>query len=168
MLKTTVIAGLTTICMIQAMVHAQNGKSADSLFMVKSYLQQIQKTVENKQLTTANRISQLNALIQQGSWYQEVLARTIASTLQNNSQEQNNLIQQYRFIIQSAILYKTDLRSNNNHPGSNSNEEVRYLKQHIPPLIHKINQNAGYLKQKRVSFISLLRSDFPDALIFSS
>lgn len=154
--------------MIPVMVYTQNGKSADSLFMVKSYLQQIQQTAENKQLTTENCINQLNVLIQQGSWYQEVLSRNTGPALQNNSQEQNNLIQQYRFIIQSAILYKTDLRNNSNQPGSNSNEEVRYLKQHIPPLIHKINQYAGYLKQKRVSFISLLRSDFPDALIFSS
>lgn len=143
------MAGLLAVFIAPVKASAQNRINVDSLLMVKNYLLQIQHTVESKQLKASVQINRLDSLIHKGSWQQEVLTRNLPAVLHNNSQEQNNLLQDYRFIVQSAILYKTDLRNNNNKPNGSTTEEMRYMKQHIPPLVSKIAHYCSHVHTAR-------------------
>lgn len=133
------------ICSSCIAAKAQNS-SIDSLFLVKNYLLTLRHTVENKQLSNTIKVQQLDSMAKEASGYQVVL-NTHLQKIRYSDTALSSMLQQYRLIIQSAILLKTDLRQNGYQNTAGSLAEIYYLHQHIPAFVHRIYQAAAIQNQ---------------------
>lgn len=134
------------ICSSYIVTKAQNSSSIDSLFLVKNYLLTLQHTVENKQLSNTIKVQQLDSLVKKASGYQVVL-NTHLQKIHYTDTAISSMLQQYRLIIQSAILLKTDLRQNGYQNTAGSSAEIYYLYRHIPAFVHRIYQATAIQDQ---------------------
>lgn len=132
---------------------AQN-KKVDSLLIVKDYLLQIQSAIPADSNKVKQKIIQLQGLVRQGSFQQEVLERQITALKGNNAEDLKEIVQKFRFIVQSAALLRTDLQQTA-FSSASVQQEIRYLHKHIPPLAHQIHAIARSAKDNKMAYTSL-------------
>lgn len=116
---------------------AQQQKHIDSLLMVKDYLLTLQQVVSDRETTLRKKVEQVDSLLKKGVYY-ETLFKTHLIPIVTPYQESERLLQSFRFIVQSAILFKTDVKQQGYKPGKSSAAEVLYLNKNIPPLVDSI------------------------------
>jgi len=116
---------------ISIQLYAQSSKNIDSLFLVNDYLQEI-KTVVNSKDDNDKKIKELDNLIRIATRQKSVFSRNIKLVVKNQK-TQDELGVSINFILQSLVLYETDIKSS-----SKSASERKYLNQNIPPLIDNI------------------------------
>lgn len=116
---------------------AQQQKHVDSLFMVEEYLLLLQRVVSDRGTTQRKKVEQVDNLLKKGVYY-ESLFKTHLAPIVPAYQERERLQQSFRFIIQSAILFKTDMKQQGYKPGKSSRGEVLYMNKNIPPLVDSI------------------------------
>jgi len=116
--------------LISFQANSQTSKVVDSLFLVKSYLLEIRTTVNSKE--KPQQLEKLDRLIKSATTQKDFFNRNIIKIL-DNKQEMAKLKSSLNFILQSLVLYKSDI-SNDNDGFS----EKKYLNQNIPPLVDKI------------------------------
>lgn len=114
-------------------VNAQTAKGIDSLFLVKNYLLDVQTIINAKQLEN-QKIEKLDSFIRSATKQKAIFGRNINSIVQNN-QEAEEMKTSLNFILQSMVVYKTDIK--NNQP-KQARTEILYLNKNIPILINKI------------------------------
>src|SRR5690606_5734051 len=105
-------------------------KTTDSLLLVKTYLTELKKTATSKQSKKA-KLLKLEPLLRDGIRQRGILNRNIKRT--KNPNETEELVRLFNFILQSAILYKSDIK--NNYSGA---AEISYLKMNIPVFLQKM------------------------------
>jgi len=123
---------------------SQSSKPADSLFLVKNYLLEIQNTVNSKE-SPKQKIGKLNALIKLVTTQKAVFNRNITKVVKNND-EAKTLKSSLNFILQSMVLHKSDLRVAPKPCGTN---EAAYLNKNIPVLVDKIYFYCNQSKEIR-------------------
>lgn len=116
--------------LISFQANSQTSKVVDSLFLVKSYLLEIRTTVNSKE--KPQQLQKLDRLIKSATTQKDFFNRNIIKIV-DNKQEMAKLKSSLNFILQSLVLYKSDI-SNDNDGFS----EKKYLNQNIPPLVDKI------------------------------
>lgn len=112
-------------------------KKADSLLMVKDYLLLIKSAIPADSSQVKQKVTQLQQLVRQGSFQQGVMERQIRSMQGSHAQTLKDMVQQFRFIVQSAALLRSDLLQAGFSSGS-AQEEMRYLHRHIPALVDQL------------------------------
>ncbi|WP_162796137.1 hypothetical protein [Pedobacter nanyangensis] len=117
--------------LVSLQTNAQISKGMDSIFLVKDYLLHIQKAV-NTQQPEKEKIAKLDSLIRLATEQKAVFGRNLSPILKNE-QEAREMKTSLNFILQSMVLYRSDLQSNNK-----SQSEILYLNKNIPILINKI------------------------------
>lgn len=117
-------------------------KKADSLQMVKDYLLQIKSAVPKDSSQVKQSVAKLRQLVRQGGFQQQVMERQIRSIQGQDAETLKDMVQQFRFIVQSAALLRSDLEQAA-FSNKSVQEEIRYLHKHIPPLVHQLNVFAG-------------------------
>lgn len=123
-------------------VNAQTAKGTDSLIMVKNYLLNIQKTVNAKQ-PEKQKVTKLDSLIRSATKQKAIFERNLNSVVQNK-QEAAEMKTSLNFILQSMVLYKTDIK--NSQPKS-ARTEMLYLNKNISILNNKITYYCKSAKQ---------------------
>ncbi|MCJ8210406.1 hypothetical protein MUY27_11860 [Mucilaginibacter sp. RS28] len=131
----------TTLCYSQANTHT------DSLFATKNYLQAITSTI-NQVKDPKQRVGKLDSLIRLGTEQKAIFERNMKVLLKENDQEYKMVSRSFNFILQSVILYKTDMKENNYRSNQSTKTELVYLNKNIPPLIDKIYRYCS-VAQKR-------------------
>lgn len=126
-------------------VFGQISKNTDSLFMVKNYLLDIQNTVNSKE-NPKQKTEKLTAFIRSAAKQKAVFGRNIHSVAPNN-QEAEEMKTSLNFVLQSMVLYKSDLKEKPAKPcGTN---EAAYLNKNITILVNKINHYSESVKRKQ-------------------
>ncbi len=125
---------------------SQTLKNVDSLMAVKNYLLTIKEVVNSKNLTMKHKITKLDSLIKIGNLQESRFKKYLSREI--NDKETENLLSQFHFIVQSAAIYKSDVKQAGFVIKANSLGEIKYMNQHIPPLVDKINYYAKWSKQK--------------------
>lgn len=121
--------------------YAQTSKSIDSLFMVKSYLLVIQETVNAKK-SEKQKIAKLDSLIRLATSHKRIFDRNL-NDIVKYEREAKEMKTSLNFILQSMVLYKTDLKSSGKSPS-----EILYLNKNIPILVNKIYHYGKFAKQR--------------------
>lgn len=102
---------------------AQTTQPKDSLLLANTYLLDIQRSLSKKQ-GRQQKIVMLDSLINKGKALDKVFHRSQLSHLSRS----------FQFILQSLVLYKSDLKTARDSP-----MERQYLDENIPSLIKQIN-----------------------------
>lgn len=110
---------------------ARDSPNSDSLLLVKNYLLDIQRVI-NEKVTEQERLGALDSLLQRASVQKTRLEYNL-NLIVKNGQIAGEMTAVFNFIIQSLILYKTDLRNK-----SENTSEMEYLNHNIPILVDKI------------------------------
>lgn len=105
-------------------------KSKDSLVLVKEYLYELKSTVNSSKFKKS-KILKMERLIRTGITQREIFERNIKRT--KSKEEAEEMIRTFNFILQSAILYKNDIKKN-----YSGYSEVKYLNTNIPVLLQKM------------------------------
>jgi hypothetical protein len=115
---------------------AQTKAQADSLNVVKEYVLNLQSTVNSTTLGGEEKVRALTTLLETGTKTGKTLKKNLGAFVMGD--EYKNIAGLYGFIVQSAILYKTDLKSNNYKEGESAKVEAQYLNGHVPSFCHKL------------------------------
>lgn len=129
---------LIIVCLLLANAGMSQQKGTDSLLLVRSYLLKIKSAIPSKSSEVNQKMQLMQTLIRDGSRQQSVLERQLKGKLPGNTNLQHELMQQFKFVIQSAAILRSDLKT---IPLNNSSvqNEVSYLNKHLPPLADKLN-----------------------------
>lgn len=121
---------LVALTVITAKAQTQN--NADSLLVVKNYIEEIQTTVNSK-LKPKEKVAVMDSLIHLGSPYQHVLEKHLAAFA--TAKETEDIITSYKFIVGSLIMYKTDIKEGGyEEPATKPNEDINYINTRVPEL----------------------------------
>lgn len=110
---------------------AQDSPNSDSLLLVKNYLLDIQRVI-NEKVTEQERLGALDSLLQRASVQKTRLEYNL-NLIVKNGQVAGEMTAAFNFIIQSLILYKTDLRNK-----AENTSEMEYLNHNIPIGIYEL------------------------------
>jgi hypothetical protein len=140
------------VCLLMVLMtsscFSQSYKPVDSLFIVKDYLIEIKNSMPNKgSVTILEEVKKLEALIRQGTKQKIVFENQLNIILKNDSKEKESLLQKFNYILQSAILLKTDLKQNNYLYNESSLKEAQYLYKNSAVLIDKIYYHCNRFKE---------------------
>lgn len=119
---------------------AQSASRADSLWVVENYLTSIQHTINNPKLTEKQRIIHLDSLTRLATGYKQLFAAELKKFV-SDDRECENLNRSLNYILQSMVLYKSDIKNNNYKRSKSSNTELAYLNNNIPRLISSISKS---------------------------
>ncbi len=114
---------------ISTQLQAQT-KNTDSLLPVKKYLFELKQTVNSGKMKKSKMIK-LERLIRTGMTQREIFTRNIKRM--KNKEEAEEMIKMFNFILQSAILYKSDVKKN-----YSGYSEGTFLNTNIPLLMQKM------------------------------
>ncbi|MBP7555650.1 MAG: hypothetical protein KA821_05275 [Chitinophagaceae bacterium] len=118
---------------------AQSAGGADSLWVVKNYLMSIQQTINNTKFTEKQRIVQLDSLTRLSTGYKQLFAAELKKVVPDD-RERENMNRSLNYILQSMVLYKSDIKKNNYKRSKSSNTELSYLNTNIPLLLSLIQK----------------------------
>ncbi|MFT3823358.1 MAG: hypothetical protein QM731_05535 [Chitinophagaceae bacterium] len=118
-------------------------KAADSLLMVKDFLYEIKLSIPAKSDEVTGSINKLQTLLRREPFYRQLIGRQIAIVMPGNTTVSKEMIQQFKFIVQSAALLRSDLKQAGLQSKAAQNE-VKYLNRNIQPLA---DQLTGYSKK---------------------
>lgn len=121
--------------LVSLQTNAQTSKSIDSIFWVKNYLLDIQKTVNSKE-NHKQKTEKLTVLIRSSTKQKAVFGRNI-HLIAPTHQEAEEMKTSLNFVLQSMVLYKSDLKEQPKKPAVTN--ELAYLNKNITILVHKIN-----------------------------
>ncbi|CAA7193773.1 hypothetical protein [Chryseobacterium potabilaquae] len=124
---------ITILLSCSPMILCQNREAIDSLFATKDYLSEIKKTINIQE--DVNKVQRIQKLIRAGSEKEERF-KFFLKKIVNDHTEYEDMIQSFHWILQSLVLYKSDLTTNVSEIEKNS--EKMYMNRHIPPLINQI------------------------------
>lgn len=138
---------ISALLLLSVFTNAQSKKTIDSLWMVTSYLQAIQRSIPKETKEVALKMQQLDSLIGLGNQQKQILEKQLNVIISDKPKETNDFLKQYELVLQSAILLKTDL--NQNQFGTKqTNKEMAYLDKKSAYLIDKLYFYAKYWKSK--------------------
>lgn len=118
---------------------AQSASRADSLWVVENYLTSIQQTINNPKLTEKQRIIHLDSLTRLATGYKQLFAAELKKVVLDD-RECENMNRSLNYILQSMVLYKSDIKNNNYKRSKSSGEEAAYLNTTIPAFISRLNK----------------------------
>ncbi len=111
---------------------------------------EISSSIPKKEsVTIPKEIQQLEDLIREGKKQKRIFENQLNIILKNDPNEKKILLQQYNFIIQSAILLKTDLKQNNCLYNKSSLNQAHYLYKNSAVLIDKIYYHCSQYKENK-------------------
>lgn len=121
---------------------SQTKQHISHLYEVKSYLLAAKTTV-NKRTEREQKVASLDSLIRLATRTKEIFTVHINPILRNRPEEIRSLNQSLNFILQSIILYKTDLK---NRQEKAAETEMQYLNKQIPYFTNKIDEYCKSFK----------------------
>lgn len=127
------------------MVSKAQRANIDSLIFINNYLLDIKSTVTATKLSGKKKISTLDNLIRLGSKNQAIFEKHLSGVV--GKDESKYLISKYRFVVQSAIVYKTDFKQNGFKENKSALNEKLYLNKEVPPLVDRIYHHAAKAKE---------------------
>ncbi len=104
----------------------------DSLSMVRNYLMEIRNAVNSKELPK-HKLEKLDRLIKSATSQKAIFNRNITKVIVV-ALEAEQLMSTLNFILQSMVLYRSDIKSN-----YESQSETVFLNKNIPVLVYKID-----------------------------
>lgn len=119
---------------------AQPTGRADSLWVAENYLTSIQQTINNTKLAEKQRLVQLDSLTRLATGYKQLFAAELKKVV-SDDQERENMNRSLNYILQSMVLYKSDIKKNNYKRSKSSNTELSYLNTNIPRLLSLIKKS---------------------------
>lgn len=117
--------------LISLQANAQKAR-LDSLSIVRNYLMEIRNAVNSKELPK-NKLEKLNRLIKSATSQKAIFNRNITKVI-GVAPEAEQLMSTLNFILQSMVLYRSDIKSNHE-----SQSETVFLNKNIPVLVYKID-----------------------------
>ncbi|CAA7385749.1 hypothetical protein [Chryseobacterium fistulae] len=124
---------ITIFLSCSSMIFCQNREAIDSLFATKDYLSEIKNTINIQE--DVNKVQKIQKLIRAGS-EKEARFKFFLKKVVNDHREYEDMTRSFHWILQSLVLYKSDLTTNLSENEKNS--EKMYMNRHIPPLINQI------------------------------
>lgn len=115
----------------------------DSIFGVQDYLLEIRNSVNSNE-SPRKKLDKLNSLIQSATTQKAIFSRNITK-ISGQPQEEVQLKSLLNFILQSLVLYETDLKNNNIKSAQN---ELKYMNKNISNLVYKIDFHCKVAKTK--------------------
>lgn len=124
-------------------------RPADSLLMVKDYLLEIKAAIPTRSMETDSAVIKLGTLIRKATAQQAIMERQFDAFRVKDPSGKIEMVQQYRWVLQSAILLKTGLKETG-FDSENVREEMQYLNKQLPALVHKL-----YYYSKKASAVAV-------------
>lgn len=112
----------------------------DSMALTCNWLLKVHTSINSK-LEKKQKLSDIRSLLEEGKDFHQFFKRKMHL---KEGQESQDLYSQFNFIVQSIILYKTDLNNNDD-----AREEVSYLNKNIPLFLKRLK---GYLNGNKRRF----------------
>lgn len=97
----------TLVLFCSSHVFGQTSKNIDSLLLVKEYLLDIRKTINTKQ-SPGQKIEKLTTFIRAATKQKAIFGRNI-NPIAPTHQEAGDMKTSLNFVLQSMVLYKSDL-----------------------------------------------------------
>ena len=138
---------ISALLLLSGFTNAQSKTTIDSLWIVTTYLQAIQKSIPKETHKVALTMKQLDSLIGLGNQQKQMLERQLNVIISDKPKEINDFLKQYDLVLQSAVVLKTDLQQNQ-FGTKQTNEEMAYLDKKSAYLINKLYFYAKYWKSK--------------------
>ncbi len=121
--------------------------AADSLQQLTDTLQRLLHIVQNTGTDLKAHADRVREFMRLGTREREErLAYHINRLQPANETMKKDLLQQFRFIMQSLALYRSDLRKADFKPTESSEEELIYLRKKLPELIESLKNLASLRK----------------------
>lgn len=105
----------------------------DSLLMINDYLSEMRNIVNENNIDKDERLQKLKTLIKEASIKEKKFKTDLKEVISIENPDYKLMTNSFRLILQSLVLYKSDISNNNN-----GLSEKKYLNRNIPPLIDKI------------------------------
>ena len=123
------------------------GLSNASLISDSDTLKQLLRIVQNTGTDLKAHADRVREFMRLGTREREErLAYHINRLQPANETMKKDLLQQFRFIMQSLALYRSDLRKADFKPTESSEEELIYLRKKLPELIESLKNLASLRK----------------------
>ena len=133
---------LLLFLLISIFANAQKSR-IDSLLVISDYLSEIRNTVNENSIDKVQRLQKLKVLIKEASAKEKNFKSNLKEIIPTNNYDYKMMTNRFHLILQSLVLYKSDISNNNN-----GLSEKKYLNQNIPPLIDKINYHCKIFEEK--------------------
>lgn len=133
---------LLLFLLISIFANAQKSR-IDSLLVISDYLSEIRNTVNENSIDKVQRLQKLKVLITEASAKEKNFKSNLKEIIPTNNYDYKMMTNRFHLILQSLVLYKSDISNNNN-----GLSEKKYLNQNIPPLIDKINYHCKIFEEK--------------------
>lgn len=130
-----------------------NGKSQaqhlyiDSLMSVTNYLLDLKSAVNDTITPVTHKVNKLDSMVRLATKFQTIIDNSGKKVVVSGEMF-SQLRRDYRFVIQSVILFKTDSKDFSYDARLAAVAELQYLNKYIPPLIHTILQQCALARQR--------------------
>ncbi|GEM_PF-2789816 len=128
-------------------INAQK-KYIDSLMTVTTYLLDLKSIVNDTITPVQLKVNKLDSMVRLATKFQTIIDNSGKKVVEIDKAFEK-MRSDFRFVIQSAILYKTDIKMKTADGISSAKKELLYMNKNIPILINKIYEQSS-LANKRL------------------
>lgn len=118
--------------------------AVDSLKQTVQFLEDMFEIIENSENDVAIQQEKIREFIRRGTEQEELLERNFSILHPDNESMRNDCVKRFHFILQSLVLYRSDIGEPNYLESENFQTEYNYLKSHIPALIERLREMMTY------------------------
>mgnify|MGYP000873556568 CR=1 FL=1 len=117
-------------------INAQK-KYIDSLMTVTTYLLDLKSTVNDTITPVQLKVNKLDSMVRLATKFQAIIDNSGKKVIAIDNVFEK-IRNDFRFVIQSVILYKTDIKEQEYKISERLLQEKLYINKNIPPLVDKI------------------------------
>jgi hypothetical protein len=110
----------------------------DKLKQVVPFLEDVLNSLKNSKIHTEQEIKKIRTYIGEGSKMEKLLKEYLTNIHPDNETLNAELTSQFRLIMQSLILYRSDIYNANYESSESSKIELNYLLHQIPSLLYRL------------------------------
>lgn len=118
--------------------------AVDSLKQTVQYLEDMYEIVENSEIGVEIKQEKIREFIRRGTKMEKILERNFSILHPENETMKTDCVRRFHFILQSLVLYRSDIGEPNYLESENFQTEYNYLKSHIPALIKRLREMMTY------------------------
>lgn len=120
--------------------------AVDSLQQTVQYLEDIYEIVENSEIGVEIKQEKIREFIRRGTKMEKILERNFSILHPENETMKTDCVRRFHLILQSLVIYRSDISDPNYEESENFELEQKYLKTHIPELIERLTEMTRYHK----------------------
>lgn len=124
---------------MQTFTSSAQTRSTDSLLLIRQYLLDIRKAVTVQKWEGEKQFQLISELFQKGATFDRRLADLLKTQTAENDAAQKEIIQTFRFLIQTLALYRSDMKNTGLKRPTNQDDYI-YLTQKTTELSSRIQR----------------------------